>query len=108
MPRNPVQVSGFHIWLVRVVLLVAFFSAGWGADLGLKAKRQAGWIPHSGKVHVLTTVFPLYDFAREVGGDSIEVRNLLPAGVDPHEYALSPSDVELVSRADILIANGRG
>lgn len=95
-------------WSLRLLLLVILFGAGWGAGSVLRAKRRPDWNPGTHKLRVLTTIFPLYDFAREVGGDSVEVRNLLPPGVDPHEYALSPSDVSLVAHADLLIANGRG
>src|SRR5690349_4221298 len=95
-------------WLLRILLLTLLFSIGWGAGSALRSRRRADWTPNSGKLRVLTTIFPLYDFAREVGGDAVEVRNLLPPGVDPHEYALSPSDAALVSHADLLIANGRG
>lgn len=97
-----------RIWLLRVLLLTILAGMGWAAGSALRARRQPGWTPHSGKLRVLTTIFPLYDIAREVGGDAVEVCNLLPAGVDPHQYALSPSDIDLVSGADVLIANGRG
>jgi zinc transport system substrate-binding protein len=97
-----------RVWLLRFLLLVILFGAGWSAGSSLRSSRAAGWTGGSGKLRVLTTIFPLFDFARQVGGDAVEVRNLLPAGVDPHEYALAPSDAELVSHSDILIANGRG
>src|SRR5690242_8594992 len=97
-----------HTWSLRLLLLIILFGAGWGAGSALRAKRRPDWTPGANKLRALTTIFPLYDFAREVGGDAVEVRNLLPPGVDPHEYALSPSDVSLVAHADLLIANGRG
>jgi len=66
------------------------------------------WPREHTKLRVLTTIFPIYDFARTVGGDNVTVRNLLPPGVDPHEFALSPRDVELAAGADIILANGAG
>jgi ABC-type Zn uptake system ZnuABC Zn-binding protein ZnuA len=46
--------------------------------------------------------------AREIGGKHVEARNLLPPGVDPHQFALSPRDISLVDSADLLITNGGG
>lgn len=61
-----------------------------------------------GKVYVLTTFFPLYDFTRQVGGDRIIVENLLPQGVGPHEFQLKPEDAKKLQNANLLIINGLG
>jgi len=45
-----------------------------------RTERQQG--PH--KLNVVVTLFPLYDFARQVGGDKAEVQLLLPPGLEPH------------------------
>src|SRR5438876_3256331 len=97
-----------RIWALRGGMLLILLIAGWGAGSALRAKRGGVWPARSGKVRVLTTIFPLYDFAREVGGPDVEVRNLLPPGVDPHEFALSAGDVKLIGGADIIISNGGG
>jgi zinc transport system substrate-binding protein len=66
------------------------------------------WPREHNRLRVLTTIFPIYDLVRTVGGDDVSVRNLLPPGVDPHEFALSPRDVELAAGADVILANGAG
>ena len=38
------------------------------------------------KLKVVTTLFPLYDFARNAGGDKVEVSALVPPGVEPHSF----------------------
>jgi len=58
---------------------------------------------HSEKLLVVTTLFPLYDFARQVGGDRIEVSLLLPPGVEPHSFEPTPDDILRINRADIFI-----
>jgi zinc transport system substrate-binding protein len=55
------------------------------------------------KLTVITTLFPLYDFARNVGQDKISVILLLPPGVEAHSYEPSAGDVVKVNRADIFI-----
>jgi zinc transport system substrate-binding protein len=55
------------------------------------------------KLKVIATIFPLYDFARNVGGDKIKVTMLLPPGTDAHHYELKPKDIINVSKADIFL-----
>jgi zinc transport system substrate-binding protein len=59
--------------------------------------------PETGKLKVVTTLFPLYDFARSIGGDAVEVTLLLPPGVEPHSFEPKPEDMMKVARADIFI-----
>ena len=58
------------------------------------------------KVQVLTTLPLFADFAGNVGGDRVEVTSLLPLGADPHTFEPSPRDVEKVTQAGIVFANG--
>ena len=36
-------------------------------------------------IKVITSFFPLYDFARNVGGGRVEVTSMIPAGAEPHD-----------------------
>jgi zinc transport system substrate-binding protein len=60
----------------------------------------------SGKVRVVTTIFPLYDFARAVGGEYTDVSLLLPPGVEPHAFEPTTGDIERINEADIFIYMG--
>jgi ABC-type Zn uptake system ZnuABC Zn-binding protein ZnuA len=53
-----------------------------------------------------TTLGVFADFARQVGGDRVEVIQLLGDGVDPHDYQMTPSDLVAVNRSQLLIYNG--
>lgn len=64
------------------------------------AEEPAG---KDGRLKVIATIFPLYDFARNVGGDRISVTMLLPPGSDVHHYELKPNDIIRVSKADIFL-----
>src|SRR2546421_11914879 len=87
------------LWLGRGVTLLLLLLAGWGAGSTLRGRHEQDWPADHKKLRVLTTIFPIYDFARSVGGDDVTVPNLLPPGVDPHEFALSPSDVRAAASA---------
>jgi zinc transport system substrate-binding protein len=45
------------------------------------------------KLTIVTTIFPLYEFASNVAGDNAQVILLLPSGADPHHYEPRPSDI---------------
>ena len=50
----------------------------------------------------------LADFARQVAGDRLQVRSLIPQGVEPHGYEPAPQDIAAVAGARMLIVNGAG
>lgn len=60
----------------------------------------------SGKLKVVTTLFPQYDFAREIAGDKADVRLLLPPGVESHSYEPTPQDITGIKKADVFIYTG--
>ena len=62
----------------------------------------------TGKIVVVTSIFPLADFVRNVGGEKVEVVTLLPPGASPHTYEPTPDQVKTVSRASLFVKNGAG
>jgi zinc transport system substrate-binding protein len=58
------------------------------------------------KITIVTTLFPLYDFAKTIGGDNVEVALLLPPGVEPHSFEPTPGDITKISRANIFVFTG--
>jgi zinc transport system substrate-binding protein len=60
------------------------------------------------KLSVITSFYPLYEFAKRVGGDRADVRMLLPPGAHPHGYEPTPADVKALGAADVVIYNGAG
>jgi ABC-type Zn uptake system ZnuABC Zn-binding protein ZnuA len=62
----------------------------------------------AGRISVVTTTTQLTDFARVIGGQYVSVYGVLKANVDPHDYEPSPSDVQQLSDADVIIKNGVG
>jgi zinc transport system substrate-binding protein len=69
---------------------------------------QGAQANESAKLKVVASFYPLYDFAKNVGGDRADVSILIPAGVEPHNFEPAPSDIMLLSEADIFILNGAG
>ena len=57
----------------------------------------------SARLSVMCSLFPVYDFARQISGTVADVSLLLPPGVEPHEYEPSPRDIKALNDADIFI-----
>lgn len=61
-----------------------------------------------GKVNVVTSFYPLYDFASKIGGEHVNVINLVPTGVEPHDWSPKGQDMSNLSKADLFIYLGAG
>src|ERR1041385_7646687 len=82
----------FHLLSVAVIGLVAF------------ATQPA----HAAKVRVVATLTDLADFARNIGGDQVEVFSLATGIEDTHGVPMKPSFVPQMNRADLLVLVGFG
>lgn len=60
------------------------------------------------KARVVTTFSILADITREIGGDDIQLNNLVGADADAHVFEPAPAQVRAVLEADLVIANGLG
>ena len=62
----------------------------------------------SARLSIMCSLFPVYDFTREIAGSFADVKLLLPPGVEPHEYEPSPRDIMALNDADIFVFTGTG
>ncbi|HEY8218034.1 MAG TPA: metal ABC transporter substrate-binding protein [Acidimicrobiia bacterium] len=62
----------------------------------------------AGRTSVVAAFFPLAEAARQVGGGHVDVSNLTPPGVEPHDLELTTDDVDAILDADLAIALGGG
>lgn len=60
------------------------------------------------KIQIVTSFYPLAELAQKVGGDYVEVKNLVPPGAEPHDFEPSPKDILALNNADLVIVNGVG
>jgi len=62
---------------------------------------------HSGKRTVAASFYPLAFAAEQVGGPTVEVENLTPPGVEPHDLEVSPKTLARIREADLVLLLGR-
>lgn len=77
-----------------------------GMEGGSNEKHETEAASGSGRLKVVTTLFPYYDFVRQVAGNRVELSMVIPAGMDSHSFEPTPKDIRMIQNADILIANG--
>ena len=58
------------------------------------------------KISVVTTIFPQYDFVRQVAGDRVDLKMLLKPGEESHSYEPTPQDIIAIQNCDIFIYVG--
>ena len=70
----------------------------------ISSKSEAS---QSDKITVVATLFPQYDFAKQIAGDKAEVSLLLPPGTESHTYDPSPADILKVFSSDVFLYTGK-
>ncbi|MCC3373366.1 metal ABC transporter solute-binding protein, Zn/Mn family [Cohnella sp. REN36] len=60
------------------------------------------------KLNVVTTFYPIYYLATEIGGEDANVVNLIPTGVEPHDWTPKSRDLNTASKAELFLYNGAG
>lgn len=90
-----------RIYLVfGIVICFLMMMTGCGRNI------SAGNETSSGKLTVVTTLFPQYDFARQIGGEYADVSLVLLPGMESHMYDPTPGDMIRISEADMFIYTG--
>lgn len=59
-------------------------------------------------INIYTTLYLFSDFAKKIGGDNINVINLVPPGVSPHDYEPTAKDMVALINGDMFVYNGIG
>lgn len=91
-----------------VISILLFFSLLVGCSTKEKEeslKETAG--KNDNKIHVVATLFPTYDFAKQILGDKGEVILLLPPGSESHSYEPTPDDIININKSNLFIYTGK-
>ena len=64
--------------------------------------------PYTEKIKVVTSFYPIYKIAKEIGGGNIIATSVIPFGSQPHDWEITPQKVSEIKEADMIIYNGIG
>jgi zinc transport system substrate-binding protein len=84
------KMRGRNVWLLSLIVLL-----------------MAG-VTAADKVKVAASIYPLYDWVQQLGGERVEARCIVPPGSSPHFYAPTPAEVRWLSEAKLFFLIGRG
>ncbi len=87
------------VWTAATVILSSSLLAGCG---GSQIQLTEG------KINVVTSFYPLYDFTQKIGGGQVHVVNAVPSGVEPHDWTPKSKDISRINQADLFIYQGAG
>ncbi len=72
------------------------------------ATEAAAEQPAVEPITVVTSFYPLYYIASEIGGEHVAAFNLIPAGVEPHDWTPKSRDIDTASKAKLFLYHGAG
>lgn len=87
--------------LLTLIFLVSFLAA-----IAFLSQKPQADTAKSPKILITTSFYPLYYLATSIGGQYVEVTNLTPPGVEPHDYEISSQDIAQMRHGQLLIFTG--
>ena len=86
------------VFLAALTVCALLCACSGSSDTGSKNEDK--------KLSIVTTIFPPYDFARQVSGGKAELAMLLPPGTESHNFDPTPQDMIKIQNADLFIYVG--
>jgi zinc transport system substrate-binding protein len=91
-----------HLMLAGALITTLIFAAGCGAKTAAPAPAAPA------RLKVVVSVYPVYEFARQVGGDKIDLTQLVPAGAEPHDWEPTAKEIVAIRAARLFLYHGAG
>lgn len=89
--------------LWALVALVAVLVTGCGGS-----RSTVPTFTEASKLKVATSFYPLYEFAKAVGGEKVDAINLVPPGTEPHDWEPTAGHIKALNSAQVFLYNGAG
>lgn len=88
----------------RIVAILTLISLVFLIGCNKNVKTEAG----NDNIVVYTSFYPLYYLTDEIGKDKINLKTIVPNGVEPHDYEITMKQIEEINNSDLFIFNGAG
>ncbi len=95
-------------YLVTSLLSISLLLAGCGNQENQKTIMSNSKADTDRKIEVYTTIFPLEDFTKKIGGDEINVTSVYPPNIDAHTYEPTVKTMTNIADSDLFIYSGAG
>ena len=91
---------------IYFTLFLTLFCLAMRAGCSPSASQETMTETDPNKLTVVATLFPQYDFAREIAGDKADIFLLLPPGMESHSFEPTPGDIVRIHNSDIFLYTG--
>jgi len=88
--------------IISILIVVVFMA------LMINIKQESQKDIKSSKAMISLSTFSLYDIAKHIAGDSVELVMILPFGVDPHSFEPTPKLMAKILKSDLVVYSGAG
>ncbi|MDR1299969.1 MAG: metal ABC transporter substrate-binding protein [Oscillospiraceae bacterium] len=102
------QLRRFCCILIAVVSAPALLAGCGGGKQPAAVEADAPDGGLEAPLSVYASFYPMYDFAVKIGGDRVHAVNMVPSGVEPHDWEPGAADMAGLESADVFIYNGAG
>ena len=97
-------IIGTKATILSIVIIIPLSGYGlWASEQNVESSQHV-----SEKHKILVTFYPIYKFAKAVGGEKVDVSVIIPSGVEPHDWEPTVQDIELLKQSNMIIINGAG
>ena len=93
----------FAIFTIIIVIPFSSYYV-WASDSNISLSNSE----NTSNLKVISSFYPLFEFAQKVGQDKVDVLLLVPQGVEPHDWEPTIQDVHQMQNSDLIIINGIG
>jgi len=90
------------VFIVLYILMLSSISNGYAQQNESSEKQDTE------KINVIASFYPFYEIAKEIGGNNTVVTSVIPIGVEPHDWEITPQQIPDITQADMIIYNGIG
>jgi zinc transport system substrate-binding protein len=90
------------VFILLSILILSSISNGYAQQNENNTKQDTE------KIKVIASFYPFYEIAKEVGGNNTVVTTVIPIGVEPHDWEITPQRISDIMEADMILYNGIG
>ena len=88
---------------INLIIIITFISL---IFVGCNNIKENNTTENNNKINIVTTIFPTYDFVRQIAGENVNVTMLLKPGQESHSYEPTPKDILSIQNSDLFIYVG--
>jgi len=89
--------------IIAIIITIPLISFGVFSSDPNQSKKT-----NESKLQVMSSFYPLHEFSQKVGQDKVDVKLLVPVGIEPHDWEPTIKDVQQMQKSDLIIINGIG